>query len=104
MYTIEIDKALGPLFEALHKHKVVPDGKTISDGIFSMNPVDLVEAYKAIDPTSKEELMAFYKAHFTIQSNHSDFISDTDLPLRAHIEKLWDHWQGDHKNCKHTPP
>ncbi len=91
MRTIEMDKRLGPLFKTLHKYKVMSDGKAISDSTFSLDPADLLDAYNALQPKTEANIHAFFKAHFSIQSHHSEFKSNPCLSLVEHIEQLWDH-------------
>ncbi|RMG77638.1 MAG: alpha,alpha-trehalase TreF [Bacteroidetes bacterium] len=91
MNTIAIEKDLADLFADLHHAGIFKDGKTISDAIFRYPPDEIMARYQSEKKRPDFDLRAFFEAStYPPPVRESDYQSDPDLPVMAHIEKLWD--------------
>jgi alpha,alpha-trehalase len=81
----------GELFVAVQCGRVFPDSKTFVDCVPLREPGAIMDEYHARRDADDFDLGRFVHANFeTTQPPPSDYVSDPDQTLVAHIDKLWD--------------
>ena len=79
------------LFEAVQVGRVFDDSKTFVDCIPLREPDAILAEYRARDEQDDFDLARFVNANFELlQPPPSQYVSDPDQPLVAHIDGLWD--------------
>ena len=90
MPSIAFEKELKELFVDLHRSRLIPDGKIISDATFTMPPQVLLTRYRAEKRKPGFDLATFFTEHFeTPVTPTSGYQSDPNIPVDLHIERLW---------------
>jgi len=80
----------GGLFFDLHLSKIWSDGKFISDAIPKISPKIILKNYEEEKSKPHFDLKAFFETHFWAAPQAStNFKSDLNKPIKAHIESLW---------------
>lgn len=82
----------GPLFSAVQTAHVFPDGKVFVDAVPRAPPTEVMKAFRAENPKSKEALHAFVVAHFELPAEVKVPPATTthqQEDLRAHLKALW---------------
>ncbi len=91
MPTISFENNLKELFVDLHRAKLFPDGKDISDAVLKSSPEHILSLYLQQKDNEGFDLMAFFHIHFEkAPQRESHYKSDTSLPVTVHIERLWE--------------
>ncbi len=81
----------GELFEAVQLGRVFDDSKTFVDCIPRAHPDAILDEYRARRGEPGFDLARFVGERFeSVQPPPSDYVSDPEQPLRAHIDGLWD--------------
>jgi alpha,alpha-trehalase len=79
------------LFEAVQVGRVFPDSKTFVDCVPLRQPDAILTEYRARNAQAGFDLARFVDANFELlQPPPSDYVSDPDQTLVAHIDGLWD--------------
>ncbi len=79
------------LFEAVQLGRVFEDSKTFVDCIPRKHPDEILAEYRARQDQPGFDLGRFVRERFeTVQPPPSEYVSDPDQPLVAHIDGLWD--------------
>ena len=80
----------GPLFEAVQRQRVFSDGKVFVDAVPRQPPAEVMKAYRAQKPQTREALHDFVVAHFELPAEVDVPTASADRrPLRAHLKALW---------------
>lgn len=74
----------GPLFEAVQRDRLFPDGKSFADAVPKQDPATIVAAYRRESPQGAA-LRAFVLRHFEVPGEQAV----ERAPLRTHIRALW---------------
>ena len=79
------------LFQAVQMSRLFEDSKTFADCIpKAHSPNDILAAYRRERNLAGFDLQAFIIRHFTLPLiPTTDYVSDPNLTLRAHIDTLW---------------
>ncbi|HLT43493.1 MAG TPA: alpha,alpha-trehalase TreF [Luteimonas sp.] len=81
----------GELFVAVQCGRVFADSKVFVDCVPVREPDTILEEYRARKDGKDFDLARFVAANFeTTHPPPSDYVSDPDQPLAAHIDNLWD--------------
>ena len=79
------------LFEAVQVGRVFEDSKTFVDCVPLREPEAILGEYRARREQDDFDLARFVNANFELlQPPPSEYVSDPDQPLVAHIDGLWD--------------
>lgn len=79
------------LFVAVQTERVFADSKTFVDCVPLQPPEDILAAYRAGNARPDFDLKRFVMRCFRPESTpHSDYVSDPEQPIAAHIDGLWD--------------
>ena len=83
------------LFEDLYVdvelQRIFPDSKEFADATAKFPPPEILARYRARKPNSRESLKSFVEANFDLPVDAAAPVaSATRLPLRQHIDALWD--------------
>ncbi len=83
---------LSPLFEAVQQAIIFEDQKTMADAVPKFSTIDIMYKFNTLERYTKEELKTFVLTNFDIKPaiEPTDFVSEFQLPIEEHIEKLWD--------------
>ncbi len=85
------ERLFGPLFTAVQSSRLFSDSKVFVDAVPRTSPADILASYQRLQPKSREELLAFVRAHFALP----DMAGLANSPGRAvevedYISGLWD--------------
>lgn len=81
----------GELFEAVQLGRVFDDSKTFVDCVPLAHPDAILAEYRARRDQDGFDLVRFVGERFqVVRPPPSDYVSDPDQPLLAHIDGLWD--------------
>lgn len=78
----------GPLFEAVQKGKVFPDGKTFVDALPKEEPALILKAFEEEKRSPSFDLKAFINDHFTLPDRDVDQIPPSSS-MKDYIWKMW---------------
>ncbi len=85
------DQIYGPLFTAVQSAGIFPDSKTFVDAVARTDAGIINAAYRQSAGQPGFDLHAFVTAHFELPPSAGGGLApDTGLPVRRHIERLWD--------------
>ncbi|MGQ7848133.1 alpha,alpha-trehalase TreA [Granulosicoccus sp. 3-233] len=85
------DKLYSPLFQAVQDSQILGDSKTFVDAIPKVEPANIVAEYLRQQHQPEFDLRQFVELHFTLpESDDRRLHSDGRIPVREHIEQLWD--------------
>ncbi|WP_334186350.1 alpha,alpha-trehalase TreF [Noviherbaspirillum sp.] len=79
------------LFVAVQTQRIFADSKSFADCVpRNQSPVRILDIYRSDQAVSGFDLATFVHTHFYIpEISPSDYVSDPDRSLRAHIDQLW---------------
>lgn len=79
------------LFVAVQMQRIFDDSKCFADCVpLRTTPTQIVDAFRREKNLPGFNLAHFVRSHFSIPRTHvSEYISDPERPLRAHIDRLW---------------
>ncbi len=84
------DHLFGELFIAVQTERIFPDSKTFVDALPRESPEVILERYRKTHSDAGFSLLDFVKEYFEIPEPYtSDYYSDSSVPLKKHLEKLW---------------
>lgn len=79
------------LFEDLHLSGIWTDGKVITDAIPKTDPSIIMNEYELQKEQTNFNLEQFFNQYFTVtKAGESNFQTDINTGVVAHIERLWD--------------
>ncbi len=85
------DKIYAELFEAVQTSGIFEDSKTFVDALPKADPALILKSFRESYLDEGFELGSFVASNFEIPGYEAaDFKSDTERPMRQHIELLWD--------------
>ena len=85
------DKIYAELFEAVQTGNIFEDSKTFVDALPKADPALILKSFRENYLGKGFELGSFVALNFEIPGYEAaDFESDTERPVRQHIELLWD--------------
>lgn len=85
------DSIYAELFDAVQMSAVFKDSKTFVDARPTADPATILNTFRQRCNDEDFELRSFIATNFELPRSHAaDFESDTDRPVRQHIELLWD--------------
>ena len=78
----------GPLFEAVQKNMIFPDGKTFVDAIPKNNPIAIMKTFEQEKKKTLFDLKSFITKHFTLPVTRKDIIFNSSS-IKDYICKMW---------------
>jgi alpha,alpha-trehalase len=79
------------LYVAVEEARLFSDSKTFADATPLSAPEEILAAYRADPPATREALQAFVATHFTPPESQTPPVSHAiPLPIGPHIDQLWD--------------
>lgn len=85
------DQIYADLFEAVQKSHLFKDSKTFVDARPKSDPAVILASFREKSREEGFDLAAFVASNFELpRDERNDFRSDTQRPVRQHIELLWD--------------
>jgi alpha,alpha-trehalase len=79
------------LFVAVQTAAIFADGKAFADATPKDAPDQILAAYHAAQPESRQALEEFVASHFTLPAQAAAPVSAPEqVPIEAHIDQLWD--------------
>ena len=90
MTLVTPDKLYGPLFEAVQLSRLFSDSKTFVDAEPRRSPKEIVADFEQASTNPDFNLTGFVSANFVWTEPGKDGVLEDRLPIREHIDKLWD--------------
>jgi len=85
------DQLFPGLFSAVQSAAIFADSKLFPDAVPNDSPEHILERYRALKQSSKEQLKSFVEASFRLPAPAEAPASPPDrVPIVAHIDALWD--------------
>ena len=85
------DKIYAELFEAVQTGHIFEDSKTFVDALPKSDPALILKSFQENHHKKGFKLGSFVTSNFDMpRFEEADFESDTERPVRQHIELLWD--------------
>jgi alpha,alpha-trehalase len=80
------------LFAAVEMERIFPDSKEFADAVPKSAPSEILALYDSEKPRSRAELKRFVEEHFELPADTlSTAAVNNQLPIREHINSLWNH-------------